>query len=96
MLDKIYAPPPQMVVCDYCAKMVDKRELKHHQVAVATQSPVQQRTLTLRARVDKRQAGRENARQQAGDRERGVRSHHLNTPAHTHAHNRPSTACSQS
>ena len=36
MLDKIDAPPPQMVVCDYCAKMVDKRELKHHQVAVAS------------------------------------------------------------
>jgi hypothetical protein len=96
MLEKIDAPPPQMVVCDYCAKMVDKRELKHHQVAVATQSPVQQRTPTLRARVDKRQAGGENARQRAGDREGGSHLHHLNTPARTHAHNRPSTACSQS
>ena len=34
MLDKIDAPPPQMVTCDYCAKMIDKRELKHHQVGV--------------------------------------------------------------
>jgi len=32
MLEKIAAPPPQMVACDYCGSQIDKREIKHHQV----------------------------------------------------------------
>ena len=70
MLDKIDAPPPQMVTCDYCAKMIDKRELKHHQVGVRPRrvhSPARRsaQARPMRARGQARSEG-------GGERARGV------------------------
>ena len=94
MLDKIDAPPPQMVTCDYCAKMIDKRELKHHQVGVRARrvhSPIRRSTQArpVRARGQARSGVGERASRGARERGRGGQRRMRARPCtHAHTHTR--------